>query len=439
MPDAMPESILLMQRHAEEELAEFRRKFHPHHDYLTLIIPSTWFLFGVITADFYFYRAAHVESVLRSVSRLQPLVATASTSLEFFLALTLFITLFSVVYVIGQMINGLSALLLDRLIVKKLLKYPFGFYRARAATPDATDDRTLFRNTVQRSSYLIYCANLIPFVFLEASASVLAYRLPTRPWMRQHQVLVIVSALLLIIVHFGWPSARKARRQPIQNKKSLIHYDELFWCHIAVIGLLWVFLSLLLLGDGDVFFIMMLPAINVVIGVAERFIMKEWAYSAPYAEDLYCYARACFTNPIYLAAKLVGYGDPPSRSVIDAAQACADAGDSDNDLFWMTYITVQDRGGATTQTMYHFLASYSMVRNLCNATAFVVFASIVAFVVRWPITHAANMVAWTFGLCCLMYALFARYLYLYGTYFSKYVIRVAAYISRRRTYRAVAE
>lgn len=426
----MPESMLLIEQRAEEEFSELRRKFHPHHDYLNLIIPSMWFVFGVCLHDFYFYGADHIRRVLSSVTNLRPQFASASTSLEFFLSLALFMVGLTVIYVIGQMINGLSALLLDRLIVKKLLKYPFELYQARSERPPEIDDSTLFREVVLHSSYGVFCLNLIPFIFLELVVTVFAWRVPSfTTWIQHSPWFSIVAIPILLYVHFGKPSRRKALRQPHDDDpKYAAHCAELVVYHWVMLVIL-AFLEFgLIVFLGWVVAILLLPAINFIVGYAERRVMKDWVYSKPYARHLYNYARACFTNPIYLAAKLVGYGDPPGRRLIlNVREKIGDAYQQ-SDFFWISYLIVQNHGAGASQTTYHFLAQYSMARNVCNATAFVLLASVGAFWLRWPTNHELEVVWWALGLCCLMYALFARYLYLYGSYFSKYVLRTAAYI-----------
>lgn len=426
----MAESILVIADHAGEELHELRRKFHPHHDYLNLIIPSTWLLFGGLVADFYFYRADHLKHILRRLLEIGPLLETASTSLEFFLALFLFVVVFSVIYVVGHMINGLSALLLDRLIVKKLLKYPFELYQRRL-TDATSDDRTLFRNAVLESSYLIFCLNLIPVMFLEVVVALFAFRVPAlQPWARAHSAEIALLLLIFFYLHFGWPTFTKAKRYPEADPRAAIHYREFALYHIVFFAVFFFIEVMLIAGLGRVAAILLLPIANVIIGLSERGVRRGEEYRSDYARRFYFYLRLSFTNALYFAAKLSGYGDIPSQAIVSDARSAAGASCGNKDFFWMAYLAVQNHGGAASQTAYHFLAAYGMVRNLCNATALVLVGSVIEFWIRWPEEQGAAVVIWCVGLCFLMYALFARYLYLYASYFSKYTLRVAAHVYR---------
>jgi len=370
--------------------------------------------------------------MLRRLLEIGPFLHTASTSLEFFLALLLFVVVFTVIYVVGQMINGLSALLLDRLLVKKLLKYPFDLYQRRAATPpDVADDRTLFRNLVLESSYLIYCLNLIPIVFLELIATLFATRGELfSAWVRTHEAIAAVVLLVLFYIHFGVPTFRKPSRYPESDHRAVTHYQEFAHYHIVFLAVVCFIEFSLIVTLGWIGAVLVLPALNIAIGLWERAMRRQEEYRSPYARRFFFYLRLSFTNAIYFAAKLAGYGDIPSSAIISDARATAGPACGDKDFFWMTYLAVQNHGGAASQTAYHFLAAYGMVRNLCNATAMVLVAAFAAFWVRWPAEHGAAVVIWCVGLCFLMYALFARYLYLYASYFSKYVLRVAAHVYR---------
>lgn len=428
----MPESVLLAEERAEEELHELRRKFHPHHDYLNLIVPSTWFIIGIFALEFYFYHAAHLKEVLGRLEEVQPFFASAGNSLQFFLALSLFIAGFTAIYVIGQMINGFSALVLDRTLVKKLLKYPFPLYLRRLKTPyDEIDNRGLFRAIVLESSYLVFCLNLIPVVFLELVAWLFSRRVPTfTPWLQVHGLVVAAALILLVYIHFGKPSRRKPQLYGQQTPKALAHYAEFFLYHCILLVILFIFEFLMIYLVGAVATILLLPVINAVIGLAERRAKRTGTYSTPYIGHFYDYSRICFTNAIYWAAKLTGYGDIPSTEIIRTVHSAVGPDCAENDFFWLSYLTIQNRGVGSSQTMYHFLAMYGMVRNLCNATACILMVSVAIFWLEWPSKYGQGVAVWSVSLCVLMYALFIRYLYVYGSYFSRYVLRAAAFVFR---------
>jgi hypothetical protein len=367
----MPESVLLAGELAEEELQELRRKFHPHHDYLNLIVPSVWFLVGTCFVEFYFYHARHLKLSLARLQEIEPFAASASTSLQFFLALSLFICGFTCIYVIGQIINGASALILDRTIVKKLLKYPFELYERRLHTPASeVDDRQLFKALVLESSYLVFCLNLMPLIFLELVASLFALRSTDfRYWLQTHPVSIMLLLVCLLYMHFGPPSLRKPYRSG-DSLRATNHYKEFALLHASLLLILFVLEFILMIGTGGAVAILLLPATNLVIGVSERFTLSHGTQSA-YVTRFFFYAKACFSNSIYFAAKLTGYGDIPSQEIIATVRRGIGKDYDARDFFWMTYLTVQNRGLGSSQTVYHFLAMYGMVRNLCNATSLI--------------------------------------------------------------------
>jgi hypothetical protein len=431
------EPTLVAEERAASAVARFREKFHPHHDYLTLIVPSAWLMFWVVLLDFCFYQHRHIRAVLSNVSDLRNYFAEMGTGLEFFLALFLFLIVFTLFYAGGQLINGVSALILDRLIVKKLLKYPFDLYLRRLKAPKRRNDHDVFRDAVLESSYLVFCLNLIPFVALEGvlilfsivekaefHAALVSYS-GSSPLL--YDVIVGAIVVFLVYIHFGRPSRARVRRYCGKAAFSDSQLKSLWWSHCLLVLSL-SGLEMLLVLQNCVGGILLLPLLNVVIGIHDRSARKR-------AEDkqVIKYLRACFANPIYFAANIVGYGDFPSESLIRMVRDEFIA--EDKDFFWMTYLAVQNRNEGSSQTVYHFLAMYGMVRNLCNATAFAIVLSVGFFSLGWPTGQGPMVIAWTAILCALMYALFARYLYVYGPYFAKYVLRAAAYSrASRRTY-----
>jgi hypothetical protein len=360
-------------------------------------------------------------------------MTTASTSLQFFLALALFIAGFTVIYVVGELINGFSALILDRTIVKKLLKYPFTIYQRRLGNPTA-EARRFFRDNMLEASYLILCVNLVPLVFLELVSFLFDIRIPGFSlWLQAHRHYYIAAPGLAIILwlHLGRPSLRRARRRTMISDREHVERDrEFVRYHILLLLMIFLIEFIAIMILGYVSFVLLLPALNIAIGIAERRLFDGVVDPGPLVRKFYAYAKARFTNPIYFAAKLTGYGDLPSSALIRSARSSIGTDVEERDFFWMTYLTVQNRGGAATQSMYHFLAMYGMVRNLCNATAMVLLWSVAIFWIEWPEGHGHGVAIWSLGLCGLMYGLFIRYLYVYAAYFSKYVLRTAAYIAR---------
>lgn len=431
----MAESTLLAAEHAEEELHELRRKFHPHHDYLNLIIPSTWYLLGMTGAEFYFYNASHLIAALKLLTGTSQYFTSASTSLQFFLALALFIAGFTAIYVVGQLINGFSALILDRTIVKKLLKYPFEIYQRRLqATVD--DPRSFYRGIVLEASYLMFCINLVPLVFLELVTVLFDMRIPAfSRWIGAHYLVTAPTLACTLWLHYGKPSSKRAIRWTGTGDDSdvVTDYKNFARYHLLSIAVLFIIEYTVAVTLEHVSAILLLPTINWLIGYAERRLLHEDAKPTLRTRRVFAYAKACFTNPIYFAAKLTGYAAAPSATLIRSVKTEVGMDLDEGDLFWMTYLTVQNRGSGSSQTVYHFLAMYGMVRNLCNATAMALLSSVAVFWIEWPVNHGQGVAVWSVGLCGLMYILFIRYLYVYGAYFSKYVIRAAAFVLRRPT------
>lgn len=442
-------------------------------------------MFWVVLLDFYFYKARHLKNILESVSALGKPFNSIGTGLEFFVALFLFMVVFTLFYALGQLINGASALILDRLIVKKLLKYPFELYLLRLKEPATKRDHEILRDAVLDSTYFIFCLNLIPVVALECVVTLFfferhEFQIAPASYFGTQQLsyLSVACIVFLVYIHFGYPSRRRGSDALSQNEISDL--DRLYRRHWVLVGLLTV-LELLMMRLGLVAGILILPVLNVCIGIYDQRVRKQLkdnelaekmkleednklpedkeqreleeqrelrkqreaeqkeatqrAKQLETAQRILDYLRSRFANPIYFAANMVGYGNFPSTSLIRMVRDEFVSEVEDKDFFWLTYLTVQNRNEGSSQTVYHFLAMYGMIRNLCNATAFAIVFSVGFFQMDWPNGHGAGVIVWTAILCGLMYALFVRYLYVYGPYFAKYLVRAAAYSrASRRVY-----
>lgn len=345
----------------------------------------------------------------------------------------LVIVVFTLIYALGQLLNGFSALVLDRLVVKKLLKYPFNLYLRRLRTPASRSDHEILRESMLESSYAIFCLNLVPVFFMELIVTAFSFRLGELPaylvsYSAKHPIIegaaLSVGATLLVYLHFGRPSRSRARRY---YDSSVLADDILqrFYQRHWTLVLLLIGLVSSLLWRGLIWSVLLLPALNIFIGLVERYAPRP-LFLAQLNEFLN-YMKACFANPIYFAANLVGYGDLPSPPLIRMVRDEFTPDIDPKDFFWLAYLKIQNRGEGASQTAYHCLATYGMVRNLCNSTAFALTLSVGFFLLRWPVGHGPAVVVWTLTLCGLVYALFARYVYVYGPYFSKYVLRAAAF------------
>jgi len=384
--------------------------------------------------DIYFYNSEHIRDGFRRVKELAPSIPSVGTGLEFFAALFLVIVAFTLIYALGQLLNGFSALVLDRLVVKKLLKYPFNLYLRRLEAPSARSDHDILRDAMLESSYAIFCLNLVPLVFMELIVIAFSFRLSELPayliiYSARHPILesslLSLGAAFLVYLHFGRPSRTRARRyynRRVLSDAQLRSFNRQHWALV----LLLVSLISLSLWRGEIWIILLLPLLNSVVGLVERYAPRRLTQKILLGPFLK-YMKACFANPIYFAANLVGYSDLPSAQLIRMVKDEFVEQIDPKDFFWVAYLKIQNRGEGASQTAYHFLATYGMVRNLCNSTAFALTLSVGFFLMKWPLGHGPSVVAWTLTQSGLVYALFARYLYVYGPYFSKYVLRAAAF------------
>jgi len=440
-------------------LEDVQKKFHPHHDYLSFVIPSAWFLVGLVILDFRFYDSAIILLYLKRIEEFRSHLQNLSTSLEFFLALVLFVATFSTAYVLGQILNGISALAIDRFVVKKVLKYPFELYRERYRRPPSEiDTHRLFHSLVLQSSYLAVLTTLFPLLAAEAAAIIIAMRHPSaRWWFSSHPWITTFVAIATMGLHLGLPSQRFLRyatnrtetQQDLQTpappktiSRSVLkfldritpeQYPSFFWTHVIVFLFASLTSTILLLHGQVVCVIVTLLGYNSILLAIDRSFKKHHNETGlPSLEKLLFYVRLTFADLATFAANLVGYGETPSTKLIGSLLDSMDPDCHEKDFFWLTYLIVQNEGGGSLPTTYHFLSNYGMVRNLCSSTICLAVASAAAFASNWPLGKGSHAALWILVLFILAYSLFARFLYLYSSYFSKYVLRSAAFALERR-------
>lgn len=419
----------------EDKGREVQRRLYAHHDYFGNIIPSSWFLLGSLTGAFVFYRHELGVAFLRLKAFLQPL-GEPSTGVEVVMAIMLAIAAFNVVYVVGQLLNGVAAVLLDRVIVKKLLQYPFTLYEMKWNNRDANlPDGQLFRDAVTKASYAVFCVNLAPVVFFELALVAFGRVNPhAGSWVQRHPTGTVFLSLVLVMVHFGIPSVRKARQVCGEGIETQTMRLELIWGHVTLIVISTAIVSIAISARGQTESILLLPLANVAMAIADRKLLLKYGagYRSNEMRHVFVYARRTFFNPAYFAAKLVGYGTTPAAELLGKAIAEAKYDSRANDFYWMCQLRLENDAPRSYDTAYHGMAMYTMNRNLANATAFVTIASLVAFYAKWPNGIRYLALAWVGILCVLCYIFFVRYLYLFSGLYSKYVVRTAAFLADRQ-------
>jgi hypothetical protein len=366
-----------------------------------------------------------LRNALSGANAAEALASPAAThglgALEVLFAIILFIVGFNVVFVLGHLLNSISALVLDRWVVKKLLGYPFELYQYAADHPDET--ASYFRSRVAGASYFVYLVNLVPLILIEL---VLAYRAEgLMASIERRWYLATAVAIVLTLFHFGVPfyGYRTVREQFTSRAARWVGILHVVFNLLTAVGLY------SLLRHHQQFAIPVLILVNLLIGAVDR-ICSQWErlQKRGTVRITQRYLRSTFINPIYSAAKLVSYAKTPAPEVIKKAQELA--GPLKEDFFWSCYLLTQSNAPVAFTSIYHFLALYGMSRNLCNATFAIWVWSVISFLFRSPHPVDASVIIWSVALAGLTYVFFFRFLYFYASYFSRYVVRVAAVAQR---------
>src|ERR1043166_7201744 len=98
----------MLERVIEEEGREVQRRLYAHHDYFGNIIPSTWFVVGAAAGAFLFYRNETAAGLSAIKTFMRPL-GEPTTGVDVLLAVILAIISFNLVYIVGQLLNGVAA------------------------------------------------------------------------------------------------------------------------------------------------------------------------------------------------------------------------------------------------------------------------------------------------------------------------------------------
>ncbi|MGA8807322.1 MAG: hypothetical protein WB973_05545 [Thermoanaerobaculia bacterium] len=411
-----------------------QRRLYAHHDYFGNVIPSTWFVIASLLGTFVFYRkslAAAVDALHRFV---QPL-GEPTTGVDVLIAVVLAIASFNIIYVVGQLLNGVAAVVLDRLIVKKLLNYPFTLYEMKwRQRAENKTDAMLLREAMLGATYFVFCVNLIPVFFFEAALVAFGRMNPyAGSWVQKHPVFTLILSFLLVVAHFGIPSVRKAREICGRGEDAKNHRFELVIWHAVIISFFAIIIGATIALVGVTEIVLLLPFANLVLGYIDRKMLLTHGpnYKTAATHHVFVYIRRTFLNASYLAAKIVGYSASPDAELIGHALAKARYGSKANDFYWMCQLRLENEAPRSYDTAYHGMAMYTMNRNLCNATAFIAVISVVAFYVQWPDGYRYSPLVWITALCVLTYMFFIRYLYLFSGSYCKYVVRAAAFMANR--------
>jgi hypothetical protein len=426
----------MFERAVEEEGREVQRRLYAHHDYFGNVIPSTWFLIATLMGAFIFYRQSLSDAVGALHKFVKPL-GEPTTGVDVLLAVVLAIVSFNIIYVVGQLLNGVAAVVLDRVIVKKLLSYPFTLYELKwQQRHENKPDTIILREAMLNATYAVFCVNLIPVVFFELALVAFGRANPyPGSWVQKHLLLTLGLSLLLVFAHFGLPSTRKARETcgigtDADNNRFALVVGH--WLAIVIFATI-VGSTIALAGLTEI--VLLLPAVNGLLALSDRKMLIRYGihHKTPAAHQFFVYMRRTFLNTSYMAAKIVGYSSSPDAALIGRALAEARYGSKANDFYWMCQLLLENDAPRSYDTAYHGMAMYTMNRNLCNATAFTAVMSVVAFYVRWPDAFHYSPLVWIAILCVLTYMFFIRYLYLFSGSYCKYVVRAAAFMANRNS------
>ena len=422
----------MLDRTISNSLAEARKKIYAHYDYFGYIIPSSWFISGVVIFELLFIEKSYISTLYDNIfSFLKNFSSLKSTSLELVLSILFLVILFNLIYVIGHMINGFSALLFDRLIVKKYLKYPFYLYQQKLNSYPANEsDHSIFRREVTNASYAltgfvnnapIYALELIFFLLLRKTQITQTQLVDSLP-------LLFIFLASLIVLHFGIPSKRILKVVP---KSKSNQYQKYLNFHIMTFILLLLVITTIIHITGNLTSFLIIPLISISVIIINRIFRKKIDTMDGTLYEFFGYLSTTAVNWVYFLAVLVGYGSMPSRAVIkDASKLIGRIENSSSDFFWLTYIHLENIATSSYPAAYSFLSMYGMNRNLCNSSVLIVIYSIYSLSFRSLIYNNSSIVIWLSLFSLFIIVFFARYLYLYSSYYSQYTLRVSAFINR---------
>lgn len=142
---------------------------------------------------------------------------------------------------------------------------------------------------------------------------------------------------------------------------------------------------------------------------------------------LVSYVKGIQISYFYWFAIIAGYGTPPGRQVLDRAKERLGYEGENTELYWAASVEADEVGGLSWASQNHFLNMYEMNRNLCNACFLLIPSAIIRMIISAPSQVSMLMIYWG-GLLAFVSAVFlVRYFYIYSGYYSKHLLRLAAY------------
>jgi hypothetical protein len=433
MAAALFPEVTMLDRVAASEVGSTIKRLYGHYDYFGYVIPVTWLLVGWFAAERYLFDSSPVPNPLKLTndwfsSREAASIGTAGGVVVGVLGLVL---LFNLSYALGHIINSLSALLLDRVVVKKYLHYPTVLYERKCEQDATHDEHTLFRiAVVGGTSYFVSCLNLAVWLPLEIVLGVWLASRNGANWSSHHAVLICLAILVIVFLHLGVPGAQRARLLD-PDEKSRGWYGEAASIHATAVLLIAFLVAYWFVWSRSAWVLAALPGLNLALILVERKRRDaSGEYSTVATKRFFLYMRSTLVAPLYFIAVAVGYGRSPSEDVLRRARDSVLGKSFGSDFFWLCYIRLINRAPLSYPTAYHFLSLYGMNRNLAAATGTLLAYIAVHFAVHRPLAVGDGAILIVASvLWGLSLVFFARYLYMYAGYFSKYIVRVAAWIT----------
>jgi len=424
-----------------DEGSAVQRRLYAHHDYFSYIIPSTWFFTGVAFLGLIFY-LPDIESGVQACKTVMSRFGEPTTAIDLLVGIVLLVLAFNATFIFGHILNGFAAGFLERVVVRKLLSYPFQLYEMK--WNDRGSDRNdgeRFRDTVLANPYNVHCVNLFPVLIGELAIFAFArVNGHAGTWVDQHKLLTFALAVLGSMIHFGCPYWVKGSRYAKQYPAGARVFKRLFFIHVAFLAIVAGTVGCFIAFQGAAGVLFTLPLGNLLLATVDHRLRRagRGKHKRAVFRYLYFYLNLTFLNFAYFGAKMVGYGAAPSRDLIGRAKDLVGYTSESNDFFWMAELRIQQKSPEFHGTAYHARALQSMNRNLSNATAFVLLASAVAFTIRWPggVRHGALI--WIAVLAVLTYLFFVRYLFLFAGRHSRFLIRASALLAEEERPQVIA-
>jgi len=417
---------------ALEEGLEAHQRLYAHRDYFDYVIPASWFLMGVAGFAFYFYRDV-VDGAIKWMKALLHQVGEPTTAMDILAAIILLVVAFNVTYILGHVLNGFAAAVLERVFVRKLLRFPFQLYELKSKDKRKNrNDGERFRDAVLDNPYQVHCANLLPLLFFEVTLLTFARVNPhAGSWVDHHRAATFLLALGAVVAHFGIPHWVPSSRYAARFRDVIGLFRWFFWCHIVVLLLIGAIVGWAIAYQGTASVLVVLPLTNLLLALIDRRLRRQGRgrHRRVFVRCLYFYLTLTFVNFAYFGAKLVGYSAAPSRDLIARASRFVGYNSQENDFFWMTHLRVQKEAPTLYATVYHAMSLQGMNRNLSNATAFILAVSVGAFAIKWPEPFRYSALVWIAALAGLSYLFFVRYLFLFSGPHSRYILRAAALLA----------